>query len=487
MKKFVKSVILLIGLMILIQCRDQKRSDVREEVLATVDGQSLTLEAFRSFYEVDPNFAVDSVGYRALLEELHKCIDHLRAERMAEKEGVFRQPAFQKAVAWEKNQAMLRQLYREVVEGRVEISEAELREAFQKNNIQVHVRHLFSRDSLQAHRWRKQLLQGASFRDLAKESFRDSVLAGNGGDLGWVPLGDLEEDFADAVARLGKDQISQPMRTRWGFHIIQLLDRREEMILSESEFHRQREALVKKVKRQKSRALAREFIADFIGNLNPQPVPETLRLLWSAITFAEEKNQPAASAYILHDGLVQQIENRLGQELDAPLIRHRQGEISLKEYLEELRNIPESNRPRFRTPKQLSNKIGVWVRDKFLLAEARRRGLEKNSRVLQEVQEFTREQSYGYFLNHVVDTLQVPRKVGEYFQKRDREILKLYPSLERFHTLQQWKWWTAERHLRHWLRAGGVNIEINTALLRQENRRIDWRNRIPMIIIRKPA
>ena len=58
----------------------------------------------------------------------------------------------------------------------------------------------------------------------------DPGSASNGGELGFVNRGDLVPEFERAAFRLKKDEISEVIETQFGFHIVQLIERRGEQI-----------------------------------------------------------------------------------------------------------------------------------------------------------------------------------------------------------------------------------------------------------------
>lgn len=68
---------------------------------------------------------------------------------------------------------------------------------------------------------------GASFSELAKGNSVDTMSAAEGGDLGWVNPGDLVPEFERVMNATKVGQISQPFRTRYGWHILQVLGRRK--------------------------------------------------------------------------------------------------------------------------------------------------------------------------------------------------------------------------------------------------------------------
>jgi peptidyl-prolyl cis-trans isomerase SurA len=75
--------------------------------------------------------------------------------------------------------------------------------------------------------FREQILSGeAAFADLAKEHSADTGSALKGGELGWADPSIYVPEFKDTLARIEIDEISQPFRTQYGWHIMQLLGKR---------------------------------------------------------------------------------------------------------------------------------------------------------------------------------------------------------------------------------------------------------------------
>ena len=102
--------------------------------------------------------------------------------------------------------------------------------------VQAHVRHILLRIGAQlpeeqaAERledYRRRIASGqATFESLAREYSQDGSAQG-GGDLGWAGPGRFVPEFEQAVAALQPGQISGPVLSRFGMHLIQLIDRRE--------------------------------------------------------------------------------------------------------------------------------------------------------------------------------------------------------------------------------------------------------------------
>ncbi|MGB2831654.1 MAG: peptidylprolyl isomerase [Methylotenera sp.] len=80
---------------------------------------------------------------------------------------------------------------------------------------------------------KERLDNGQKFEVLARQYSEDST-ASNGGDLGWVNPGDTVPQFEKAMNELKENQISAPIRTQFGWHVIQVLERRGQDMTKEA-------------------------------------------------------------------------------------------------------------------------------------------------------------------------------------------------------------------------------------------------------------
>ena len=89
---------------------------------------------------------------------------------------------------------------------------------------------------------RERLEHGADFAELAR-LYSNDLSAAKGGDLGWLYPGDTVPEFQRAMDALKVDEISQPVRTQYGWHLIQVLGRRVEPVSTERKRQLARQAL----------------------------------------------------------------------------------------------------------------------------------------------------------------------------------------------------------------------------------------------------
>ncbi len=99
---------------------------------------------------------------------------------------------------------------------------------------------------------RKEIVSGKmSFSDAAKQYSDDPNSAGNGGDIGWHGLSDLPPSFDKVIPNLKLDTVSQPIHSRYGWHLIEVTGKRQKDQSKEKQRHDAYEALFqRKLKEQ---------------------------------------------------------------------------------------------------------------------------------------------------------------------------------------------------------------------------------------------
>lgn len=93
---------------------------------------------------------------------------------------------------------------------------------------------------------RQRIEGGDDFGELARAHSQDTVSAVDGGNLGWVSPGSLVNEFEEVMNGLQIDEISAPFKTNFGWHIVQVLDRREHDSTDELRRAQAREAIRKR-------------------------------------------------------------------------------------------------------------------------------------------------------------------------------------------------------------------------------------------------
>lgn len=99
---------------------------------------------------------------------------------------------------------------------------------------QVHAAHILVATEDAAKVIEQELADGADFAELAEEKSADTGTAPNGGDLGWFPRGMMVKEFEDVAFSLSPGEISQPVQTQFGWHIIKVIDHEQDRPVDET-------------------------------------------------------------------------------------------------------------------------------------------------------------------------------------------------------------------------------------------------------------
>lgn len=109
----------------------------------------------------------------------------------------------------------------------VDVTDEEIQSYYDQSSQELNARHILVEDEALAKELVEKLKAGEDFATLAKENSTDTGSAEKGGDLGWFSTGTMVPAFNDAAYALEIDAISEPVQSDFGYHIIQVLDKRE--------------------------------------------------------------------------------------------------------------------------------------------------------------------------------------------------------------------------------------------------------------------
>ncbi|MGL4241718.1 MAG: peptidylprolyl isomerase [Beijerinckiaceae bacterium] len=96
-----------------------------------------------------------------------------------------------------------------------------------KSEQEVRARHILVEKEEQAKAALERVKKGEDFAKVAAELSTDPGSGKEGGDLGWFEKGRMVPEFAEAAFKLEKGQVSEPVKSQFGFHIIKVEDKRD--------------------------------------------------------------------------------------------------------------------------------------------------------------------------------------------------------------------------------------------------------------------
>ncbi|WP_046175416.1 peptidylprolyl isomerase [Domibacillus indicus] len=112
----------------------------------------------------------------------------------------------------------------------VKVTDDEVKEYYDSWQPEIQVSHILVEDEAKAKEVKKKLDDGGDFAELAKENSTDTGSAQNGGSLGWIDNAGRAQfvpEFTEALGKLKVNEVSEPIKSDYGYHIIKITDQKE--------------------------------------------------------------------------------------------------------------------------------------------------------------------------------------------------------------------------------------------------------------------
>lgn len=233
MKKMIISLTVAAGVMGLGACSNDN-ADSSEVIVESKAGNITKEELYQSMKEKYGEQALQEMLYQKVLSENYKVTDKEVEQKVAElKEELgdnFELVLQQNQLKDEEElKAVLKDqlLMEKAALKDVKVSEAEVKKRYEEYKPEIKASHILVEDEATAKEVKKKLDEGAKFEDLAKEYSQDPGSAANGGDLGFFGPGKMVPEFEEAAYALDVNEISGPVKSQHGFHIIKVTEKKE--------------------------------------------------------------------------------------------------------------------------------------------------------------------------------------------------------------------------------------------------------------------
>jgi len=224
-----------------------------KEVMGSVNGEKISKQDFEEKYSQLPDqyklfiteddFLDQMINVKLLLQEAKKVgvtlsEDEIEREVINLKNQAPTEEAFTQLLEQQNldldglkkqlnEQLIINKLLNKTVLSKIEISDSKIREYYDNNEEnfiagvgQIRIRHILVEEEEQAEQLLEEIGDGADFAELAKLNSVDTISAIQGGDLGFTSKGQMVKEFEDAAFSLREGQLSSPVKTQFGFHII---------------------------------------------------------------------------------------------------------------------------------------------------------------------------------------------------------------------------------------------------------------------------
>jgi len=261
-------------------------------------------------------------------------------------------------------------------------SEAEIKDWYVKMGEELKVSHIVVDSLKTAEEVLAKLKSGTPFGELAVKYSQDQSVKRNQGDLGWITWGMMVDEFQEAAFKLQPGEVSAPVKTDFGYHIIKLIDRR-------------------KVEHRPSYAESKDYIRNLIMDRRQQKLAVAYQeMLKKKYPITIEK---PTCEFVLNKLALMYPETINGRprwrnnidpsvldlaEKDLVLGKYTGGQLTIGQYLDNLRRVPPDKRPDFDKYDSLSEIVFQMSLMDIMGVEAEEEGIENTQKYKDNLRQF---------------------------------------------------------------------------------------------------
>jgi hypothetical protein len=277
------------------------------------------------------------------------------------------------------------ELYYEMIKNNeIQVSDELMRKHYIWSNRECHFKHLFFNSKDDADSIFIILsVSPVQFDSIAFKTFSNEKMKNSGGDLGWVAYNAMDPNLELHGFDMAFDEISPPIRSSLGWHILKKIDEKNQMITDESDFQNNIDGIKKTITKKLEQIQSDQFVNDlmlskhiFLDDGLIQDVTVTLYQL------AELNGGQKPINIENKSDIIKSLLTNLKEVAQVPLAQYDEGEFLVQDYIDGIQSLP---------PVQVnySPKMTFYhvLRNKILSEEGAKKGLRKHPNVTFKIQD----------------------------------------------------------------------------------------------------
>jgi parvulin-like peptidyl-prolyl isomerase len=250
------------------------------EVLFEVNGVERTVFDFETAYVEHLIKTGRNDTKRERYSYLNQLIDKVLLAQAAANQGLLDHPKYGAATQYQEQKSMIDFYFVDEMESIMEpLTDDEIRLAYAKKQRSVYVRQLFSTDVQDLEEPYQRLKEGEDFVDVANDFYNTTEYDSLAGYLGPISYFGAEDAFAEVAYSTNQNEFSEPVRTRYGYHIIYVEYIEFPALLAEDDYQYRKQGVSSQLRLRKQQLVSNEYIRTKMEGLNVQPDRENLNEL----------------------------------------------------------------------------------------------------------------------------------------------------------------------------------------------------------------
>jgi peptidyl-prolyl cis-trans isomerase C len=368
--------ILLCVAVFCISCGDRSGD---KNVVARVGDQSITFTELETSFMLDPQYLTRTPLSSARHNQLDYLVQNKYYYFAAENMNLENDPLMRQRINYIKNHEILKSFINQTYLDTIKVQAQEMRRGLDRWSKRLHVENYFIKDDKGAQYLIQQYDQGqlnAVF-----------LIDQKGEDLGWITFGDLDPMLEDAVYQLADNEVSQVVKSQYGYHLLRVSGRQPNEDFERLNDRLRLQKVTEVIRRRKADTAIRADLKKLAGGRQIQVNNRLLEVIVRKI----QATTAAGTADITQ--IVPPVTNRelINLELDIKDIYDQtlvkfNNEITVGTFIERLKQMPPFHRPYIKGRTFLLQAIIDMVRNDLLLQKAVTEGFADKKTVRENYQ-----------------------------------------------------------------------------------------------------
>ena len=397
-------ILVLIGLLFFIACKKEKPTKVRHEWIAQVDSFDLWASRVDHAFEYSKDFKKAKTITEDLLKNYikHYFLDELYLLAEAKASGLDQLPEFKKILKKRKIEEMTKPngpLFNSIIPDHFDVSEKQMQTLYQRLPYRLTLQQILVTSKSLADSIFDALVKGADWDELVLKYSNDLYTANKQGVLSnYLTPGMAAPEYEEAAYSLWQvGQISQPVKTDFGYHIIRLMYREKLKVGSIEE----EKARLEQIAQQAART---QFLRDYINSLFQKFHLTLNKNLYPALLKAFERK--GIFGYVNPD----KIDSEMMQQI---FIKHDKDSLTLNDFVEDYNAMKKYDRYRLERPEDIEIMAKRIITKELMYYDGLERGLDKHPKY----QDFVR-----YHFRHELVKIAQKKLIDEAIVINDGEV-----------------------------------------------------------------
>ena len=372
--------------------------------LAVVGDHEIDFVEFNDYFNASlVTFASAEDEFQKKMEILDSLIRMRIFIKAAYEKGIDQSEDLSRIILANRNKFLLDALYANTISSKVDPSDAEVRDYYNKLEYKLRASHILVGDPDTAQMIFERAKAGDNFEELAYKYSADNSAKRNRGDLGYFTWGAMVDGFQDAAFAMEPGEISPPVKSSFGYHIIKLVEK--SLNEQREDFNAMKKNIYSQIKKKKETKLLDQYLTDIQAKY-----PITVDT--SVTNYLLHKREALYPPQVLkslpkNDFDMEQLDRN---ERELVLAFWDGGQITISQYLTLIKNIRSDMKYDFDQPDSLGKTIFQLKTMDILVNEAIREGIDNDPEFVRKVQ-FFKELNMGHMMQD--DSIPTPLEPTE--------------------------------------------------------------------------